>query len=196
MDPREDDALSRRGFLVGSAGAAAAAAASATGAAQEDGDGGGQDGGGGQEGDAGGGGAETVELVDYAYEPGTESPLSIAPGTTVLFVWETDNHNINVTEQPDDSDWEGHMPIENSGFEVEHTFEVEGTYAFHCDPHLSLGMEGTIEVAEGGGGEAAAGPVSAIPDAAYTLLIATVAGMVSTLALVYFFMRYGGEPAA
>lgn len=90
----------------------------------------------------------TVELVDFAFEPGTETPLEIPPGTTVRFVWETDSHNIVVESQPEGAEWEGHEPIEMAGFETEHTFEVEGEYAFYCEPHRELGMEGSIVVSE------------------------------------------------
>jgi plastocyanin len=34
------------------------------------------------------------------YEPGTDAPLEVLPGTTVEFVWESDNHNIVVESQP------------------------------------------------------------------------------------------------
>ncbi|MFP4627971.1 MAG: hypothetical protein ACLFMX_03170, partial [Halobacteriales archaeon] len=43
-----------------------------------------------------------VELVDFAFEPGTDSPLEIEPDTTVRFIWITDTHNIVVDSQPDD----------------------------------------------------------------------------------------------
>ena len=39
---------------------------------------------------------ETVALVDYEFVPGTDEPLTIAPGTTVEFLWITDTHNIVV----------------------------------------------------------------------------------------------------
>ncbi len=212
MNPLEDDdRLSRRGFLVGTVGVAGATAASSAALAQEgnesDGDTGGNETAGneseGNESESGGGGGgggggptKTVTLVNYAFEPATESPMQIQPGTTVKFVWETDNHNIAVDSTPDGASWEGHEAIENAPFEYEHTFETEGTYEFHCTPHVGLGMTGTIEVTQdagsgGGGGEA--GPAKLVPDGALTLLIGTVAGMISTLSLVYFFMRYGGE---
>lgn len=140
----------------------------------------------------------TVELVDYAYEPGTESPLEIPPGTLVEFVWITDNHNVAVDSQPDEASWDGYEPIENAGFEYEFTFETEGEYEFHCDPHLSLGMVGTIAVnpeasigGDDGGGE---GIPSLVPDPAVTLLVATLASLVVVMTLVYAFLKYGSDP--
>ncbi|WP_255169346.1 cupredoxin domain-containing protein [Natrononativus amylolyticus] len=145
-----------------------------------------------------GDGAETgngdvveVAVVDYAYEPGTDSPLTIEPGTTVHWIWETDNHNIAVDSQPEESDWEGHEPIENAGFEYEHTFEVEGEYEYHCTPHIGLGMVAEIVVSENGDA-GAAGPAELVPDTATTLVVATVASLVAVLGLSYVFLKYGG----
>lgn len=175
----EDRSVSRRGFLRSAAGASAVAGATGVATAEEN------------------GGTETVSLVDFAYEPGTESPLYITPGTTVEFVWETSTHNINVDSQPDGANWEGHMAVEDEGFEYSHTFETTGTYEFHCDPHIDLGMEGTIVVNESGeppgsGGGEHSGPV--ISDSAKTLGIATFVAMTSTLGLAFVLLKYGGGP--
>ncbi|MCU4744753.1 plastocyanin/azurin family copper-binding protein [Natronoglomus mannanivorans] len=136
----------------------------------------------------------TVDLVDYAYEPGTDSPLEIPPGTTVEFVWITDQHNIALDSQPEESDWDGHEPIENAGFEYEHTFEVEGEYEFHCTPHLSLGMVGTIVVDPDAtiGGEDSVVP-DLVPAPAMTLVIVTVVSLLAVVGLSYIFLKYGGS---
>ena len=178
--------MSRRGFLRGAAGATAVAGASGTAAAQEDGGGTGTDSGG------GGGGTQTINLVDYAYEPGTDSPAYITPGTTVEFVWETNTHNIVVDSQPSGADWSGHEPIENAGFTYSHTFETTGEYAFHCQPHLNLGMEGTIVVNEQGAPPESGGGGPSVPDSAKSLGIATTVALGSTLGLAYVFLKYGG----
>ena len=180
--------MSRRGFLRGTAGAAAVAGASGTAVAQEEGGGGTETGGGG-----GGGGTQTVNLVDFAYEPGTEEPLYITPGTTVEFVWETSTHNIVVDSQPEGAGWEGHEPIENTGFTYSHTFETAGTYEFYCQPHRDLGMVGTIIVNEQGApAEEGGGGGPAIPDSAKSLGLASSVALGSTLALAYVFLKYGG----
>ncbi|SNZ02756.1 Plastocyanin [Natronoarchaeum philippinense] len=99
--------------------------------------------GGNQTGDGG-----TVQVLagpggEFIFEP---AQLSIAPGTTVRWTWESDNHNVVPTSQPDGANWQGHQPIENTGFEYEHTFETTGTYEYVCEPHESQGMVGTIDV--------------------------------------------------
>ena len=180
--------ISRRGFLRATAGATAIGA-TGTAAAQEttqSGDSGG-----------GGGGSETVDVGpggNYTFVPGTDEPLTIAPGTTVEFVWQSDNHNIVVDSQPDGANWGGHEPIENTGFTYTHTFDTVGTYEYFCQPHQALGMSATIEVQEGGAQEQASGPVEPpIPESAKTLGIATIGGMTATLGFAYFFMKYGGD---
>jgi plastocyanin len=170
----EDRSVSRRDFLRGAAGATAVAGASGTATAAES------------------GGTQTVRVVNYAYEPGTEEPMQIAPGTTVEWVWQSDGHNIVVDSQPEGADWEGHEPIENEGFTYSHTFETLGEYSYYCEPHLSLGMEATIVVTENpSSGEG--GYVSILPDSAKTLGVAATGSMAAVLGLAYFFMKYGGD---
>ncbi len=97
-----------------------------------------------------------VELGDYFYrvedtgqDLDRDEPLGIEPGTIVRFVWITDNHDIVIDSQPEESEWEGVTPTMDTGFEHEWTFDVEGEYEFHCSPHIGLGMIGTIIVEEG-----------------------------------------------
>jgi plastocyanin len=187
---------------AGAAGAASGGDAAATGATlrQENNTTAGNESGNGTAGNetaGGGGGSQTVNLVDYAFEPGTEEPLRIQPGTTVTFVWETDNHNIMVDSKPEGSDWQGHESIENSGFETEHTFEVEGTYEFYCQPHESLGMTGTIEVTteptggEGGGGGEMDPHEMGVPFQAHFVGIATIVMMLVSIVFTFFTLKYG-----
>jgi plastocyanin len=168
--------LSRRAFLTTAAGTAAAAGAAGTAAAQE---------GGSQEVVVGPGGS-------LVFEPGTDEPLQITPGTTVTFTWDSDNHNIVVDSQPEGAGWEGHEPIENTGFTYEHTFETLGTYEYYCAPHESAGMVATIEVVESIETEAPAN-LPQVPDSAKTLGVAATFAMVATLGLAFFFLKYGGD---
>lgn len=102
------------------------------------------------EGGAGGGSVEEVVVGsdgELVFEP---AEITIAPGTTLHFVWEGDNHNIVVDEQPHDATWEGtpgpRDELFQAGFEYSHTFEVEGTYEYYCLPHRSAGMVGSVLV--------------------------------------------------
>ena len=149
---------------------------------------------------SGGGGTATVAVGpngDYVYTPGTEEPLYISPGTTVTFNWESDNHNINPQTVPEGATWEGHMPTENTGFTYEHTFETLGTYEYQCDPHVGLGMVGTIVVNEsgqapGGGGGGEVDPEHmGVPIQAHWVGIATILAIMSSLMFTFYVLKYG-----
>ncbi|MUV57832.1 plastocyanin/azurin family copper-binding protein [Halogeometricum sp. CBA1124] len=155
-------------------------------------------------GSGGGGGSGVTETVEVGpggslvYAPGTEEPLEIAPGTTVEFVWESDNHNIVVDSQPEDAGWEGHEPIENTGFTYSHTFETLGEYAFHCTPHQSAGMVGTIIVTENPGGGEGGGEKEleelGVPIQAHWVGAATILGIIVTAIFTFYILKYGESP--
>ncbi|WP_144901720.1 plastocyanin/azurin family copper-binding protein [Halobellus captivus] len=169
--------MSRRAFLTAAAGSAAVAGATGAAAGQE------------------GGGSEQVLVGpdgSLVFTPGTDEPLEILPGTTVEFVWESDNHNIVVENQPEDANWEGSESLENTGFTYEYTFETLGTYEYYCEPHQVSGMEATIDVVEEISTPEPAN-VPQVPDSAKTLGVATTFAMVATLGLAFFFMKYGGN---
>lgn len=194
--------MRRREFLLASGGAAGATAA-ASGHAEGRPDG--ADAGfvnGGRLRQEGDGDVVEVELVNYAFEPATDSSLEIEPGTTVRFVWVTDTHNIVVENQPGDANWEGHEAIENSGFEYEFTFEVEGTYEFFCRPHINQGMEGTIVVGETSDGGTGDGPLPAaereldphaigVPLQKHFIGFGTFFGITLTLVFTFYVLKYG-----
>ncbi|WP_336361284.1 plastocyanin/azurin family copper-binding protein [Haladaptatus sp. ZSTT2] len=155
-------------------------------------------------GGGGGGGSKTVAVGpggDLIFTPGTEEPLYASPGTTVTFNWESDNHNIVVDSQPDGAGWEGHQPLENTGFTYEHTFDTTGTYEYHCQPHASSGMTGEIIINESG-----APPQSAeveidaeemgVPIQAHFVGIATILMLVVSLIYTFFLLKYGESPHA
>ena len=96
----------------------------------------------------------------FAFDP---PAVRVDPGTTVTFEWVSDTHNTIVEAQPEGAGWEGHEPIENSGFSYDHTFDAEGLYEYYCQPHLPLGMKGAIVVGDAAiatpaGGEGAGAP--------------------------------------
>jgi len=155
----------------------------------------------GTSGSAGSGGGPTVTVTvgpggSLVFSPGTDSPLQIAPGTTVEFVWESDNHNIVVDSQPEDAGWEGYETIENTGFTYEHTFETLGTYEYYCEPHQTAGMVGTIEVVEnpnaggGGGGEKELHSFG-VPIHAHWVGAATILGIIVTIIFTFYVLKYG-----
>ena len=185
--------VTRRGFLRATAGAAGVAGASGTAAAAEDG------GSTATEGESGG----SVEVAvgpggNFVYDPAS---LTIPPGTTVNFVWESDTHNIIVENQPEGADWQGEGDTNttyDTGHTYSHTFETTGTYDYYCSPHRTAGMVASLTVEEGatlpgGGGEGGGGPQ--IPDGAKAIGVATTVAMLTTLGLAFTLLKYGGGPA-
>jgi plastocyanin len=127
--------------------------------------------------------------------------LYVAPGTTVNFVWDSDNHNVVVDSQPDGGEWEGHEPLENEGFEYSHTFEKLGEYDYYCAPHRSSGMVGKIIVNESGeapsGGAKEADPKHmGVPIQAHFVGIATILAILMSLVFTFFQLKYGESPHA
>ena len=88
---------------------------------------------------------------DLVFEPTTEAPVYLTPGTTVRFTWRTSGHNIVVLNQPGDADWSGTAGGAATTYDedhvYEHTFTVPGVYTFQCDPHAPS-MRGEIRVVE------------------------------------------------
>ena len=184
MSTDGSESVSRRGFMRAATGAAAAAGAAGTAAAESQDEEGGE-----------GGGTEEVVVGPGGSLEFDPADLTIQPGTTVHWTWDSDNHNVVPSEKPDDSDFEGteggDSQTFDTGHEYEHTFEVEGDYEYYCTPHEQAGMVGTITVSEDAGGGGGGAP--AIPSSAKTLGIATTTAMVFTLGLAYFFLKSGGD---
>ncbi|MFB6220462.1 MAG: plastocyanin/azurin family copper-binding protein [Halolamina sp.] len=181
----ENDALSRRAFLRAGTASAAAAGTAGTAAAQEGTETGTE---------SGGGPTETVAVGpggSLVFEP---EDLTIEAGTTVNWVWESNNHNIVVDSQPEGANWEGTpgdaSTTYDTGYEYSHTFETLGTYEYACEPHRSAGMVGSVEVVENIETPEPTGP--AVPDSAKSLIVATTFAMIATLVLAFFFLKFGG----
>ena len=213
--------MKRRDFLLAASGVAGGTAATASAAAQgtttsgggnqssgNESAGGNQTGGndstGNQTQGGGGGPTKTVTVGpgnDFVFTPGTDSPLYITPGTTVEFVWESDNHNIVVGEQPEGANWEGTKggPSDtyNTGHTYAYTFEKKGEYHYWCEPHKPSGMVADIVVNEsgqapsGGGAQEADPEHMGVPFLAHYVGIATILMMIVSLIYTFFFLKYG-----
>ena len=205
----QDEGVSRRTFLFGAAGTTVAATGTAA-AQQNNSSGGGSSGNqsagsGNQSGNASGGGAKTVSKTvatgpngNFTFEP---SQVVVTPGSTVTWKWKSDNHNIVVSSQPDGANWKGTpgppSKTYNEGYSYKHTFKKKGTYEYFCQPHKAQGMVGSVQVKEtlptpesGGGG---GGGQPSVPNSAKSLGIASGFGIIATLGLSFFFLKYGGD---
>ena len=186
---------SRRGFLTAVVGAAATATAAGTATAQPSFDGWMSDVGNYSEvADATGQDEVTITVGAegnggaFAFGP---PAVQIDPGTTVVWEWNGEGGQHNVVAE-EGGDFESELTAE-AGTTFEQTLEEEGVVKYFCQPHRALGMKGVVVVGSmpdsGGGG--ATGP--AVPDSAKALVVALTSGLVSVLALAYFFIRYGGD---
>lgn len=93
--------------------------------------------------------------ADVAVGPGGElvfepDEITVEAGTTLVWTWESDNHNVVVANQPEEASWQGTEGGDGSlydeGHAYEHTFEVPGRYEYYCTPHQSAGMVGSVVV--------------------------------------------------
>jgi plastocyanin len=90
------------------------------------------------------GGTVIALTTDARFSP---ADITIDPGTTVR--WQAASSEMH-TITPDDPQQSGawsRVVSTTTGTVLTHTFNVSGqTYTYHCEPHLSLGMTGTIRV--------------------------------------------------
>ncbi len=90
----------------------------------------------------------TVEVgagdTSFAFTPAL---VWVDPGTTVIFEWSSDNHNVVPQNQPDGENWRGTgVSLSDTGHTYSHTFETPGMYTYYCQPHDQLGMKGAVAV--------------------------------------------------
>ncbi|GAB7094973.1 plastocyanin/azurin family copper-binding protein [Halolamina litorea] len=153
---------------------------------------------------SGGGGSGPTETVtvgpggSLVFEP---AELTIATGTTVNFVWDSNTHNVVPTSQPEGADWagEGEQGVTfDSGHEYSYTFTTTGAYEYVCTPHESAGMVGSIEVVEeleaaGGGGERELHDIGA-PIHPHWVGVGTILMMFVSLVFTFYILKYGESP--
>jgi plastocyanin len=89
---------------------------------------------------------ETVTVAPSGTHTFSPSSLTVNPGETVAFEWESGGHTVTVDSQPDDAAWSGVDSTRSAGYTHTHTFEVAGTYEYACSVHPD--MRGTITVEE------------------------------------------------
>ncbi|MEF8806436.1 halocyanin domain-containing protein [Natronomonas sp.] len=84
-----------------------------------------------------------------AYGP---SAVAVSSGTEILWEWTGEGGAHNVEAEPDDqigeSDYEfsSGEAVDGADNEYSYTFDESGIALYHCEPHLSLGMKGSIVI--------------------------------------------------
>ena len=89
-----------------------------------------------------------IEVSSNVYTPAS---LTITQGESVEWVNISGNHNVNGDQgtYPGNPESFGNGAASTDAWTYEHTFTIPGTYNYQCDPHVSLGMTGTIIVEAG-----------------------------------------------
>ncbi|MFK7773184.1 MAG: plastocyanin/azurin family copper-binding protein [Saprospiraceae bacterium] len=86
----------------------------------------------------------TVETVgNTGFSP---TDLTITVGQTVQWVNTGGSHNVNGTTATYPNNPESFGNSIGAGWTFDHTFMTAGSYDYQCDPHVGLGMSGTITV--------------------------------------------------
>lgn len=87
----------------------------------------------------------TVEVSSNEFTP---ADITINVGETVGWTNLGGNHNVNGTQAtyPNNPESFGNGGASNSSWTYEYTFSTVGFYDYQCDPHVGLGMVGTITV--------------------------------------------------
>jgi plastocyanin len=89
----------------------------------------------------------TITASGMSFEP---SNLTIQPGDSVIFVDEENKkHDVMFVNVPKGVDEMIMSPMmKQKGDKFSYTFNVPGTYQYHCHPHEELGMKGTLIVGQ------------------------------------------------
>ena len=88
-----------------------------------------------------------VELVGLEFIP---ADITINQGETVRWMNTGGRHNVNGSTDTYPDNPEGFRSGDPSSelFTYEYTFTIPGTYSYQCDPHVGVGMIGTVTVME------------------------------------------------
>lgn len=70
--------------------------------------------------------------------------ITIEIGQTVVWTNVSGNHNVNGTQASNPESFGNGAAAQN--WTYKHTFSVPGNYDYQCDPHVGLGMTGTVTV--------------------------------------------------
>ena len=85
----------------------------------------------------------------FAFGP---SAVAVSTGTKILWEWTGEGGRHNVVAAPDaqigESDYvfDSGQPVSDADTEYTYTFNESGIVLYQCEPHLSLGMKGTVVV--------------------------------------------------
>ena len=91
--------------------------------------------------------SDTVVVSNNVFTPGD---ITIEVGETVLWENQEGNHNVNGTTAtyPNNPESFGNGAASADAWTYTYTFNTVGVYDYQCDPHVGLGMVGTVTVVD------------------------------------------------
>ena len=87
--------------------------------------------------------SHSVTVSSFKYTP---ADLTITAGDEVVWTNTGGTHNVDGKTSVFPSNPESFGNNVGSGWTYKFTFNIAGTYNYHCDPHAGLGMVGTVVV--------------------------------------------------
>ena len=90
--------------------------------------------------------ANTKHIVEVTKNVFTPAELTIHPGDTVEWRNTDGFHNVNGSQATYSMNPESFGNNTGTGWTYSHVFTMSGKYDYQCDPHVGIGMVGTIEV--------------------------------------------------
>lgn len=91
---------------------------------------------------------QTTHMIGVTSNVFTPDEITINVGDTVLWTNTAGFHNVNGTQATYPLNPESFGNSTGTGWTYSHVFTVSGEYDYQCDPHVGLGMVGTITVME------------------------------------------------
>ncbi|MEM7571613.1 MAG: lamin tail domain-containing protein [Bacteroidota bacterium] len=100
--------------------------------------------------------AQTNHNISVGSNFFTPNAPTIAVGDTVTWTNTGGFHNVDgsMEENPGNPEGFENGPASSAAWTFSHVFTLAGTYDYHCDPHLAVGMTGQIIVEAAGGNDA------------------------------------------
>ena len=93
------------------------------------------------------GGSVGVVITLTADSRFSPADVTVDPGTRIRWTSATSELHTVTPDNPQQAGVWARATSSATGTVLEHTFNASGqTYTYHCEPHLSLGMTGTIRV--------------------------------------------------
>ena len=80
-----------------------------------------------------------IHAFDFSFSPDN---ITIAVGDTVVWIWDNGAHTTTSDNTTGPDVWDAPLDAGNPSFSK--VFTTEGDHPYHCTPHQSLGMVGTI----------------------------------------------------